>query len=366
MTTQKSFDFHIFLLLFVFSLFVNKVLAEQSECSFKIGAALPLTGSMAQAGAEIRNGLLLGLQDLPQERRAKIKLIFEDTAYSQTRTATVATKLISQDHVNAIITVWDSSEIVAPITEKSGVITFAYRWNHDVTKDRPLTFTFESTYESWIDEMLKLLNCLGKKRLGVFNEQVVGCEVADKYLRKRASDFQIDVALDESLSSEGRDFKTVLLKAKRGNIDSIFDCTNAGIADALIKEIREVLPGIFHTGYYANVSDLSLIEGIPYVDQLGFFDDFNQRFEKLYGVRPKYRAPHAYETIRLFSDALENTCKDTTASNIAALNTGIADFLSHVKNRPSVLGTITAGPFRNIEHPNYVKVVRNGKVMPYQ
>ena len=338
--------------------------AEEPFCHFKLGAAVPLSGDVAWVGEEIRDAMLMAKADVGKEfgNKVSIDFQFEDTAYSQMQAATAAAKMIHQDKVDGILTLWDGTDVIAPIAERAGVVTVGIRWNYHVTEGRPLTFTLESTYQSYMDSTFALLQKLEKKRVVILYEQLPGWELAIDYVNKVAKGKGFEIVMIEPLPANQTDYRVPILKAVQKRPDAVLNFGNPPVVDLVVKQINNIVPKVFHTGYYSLITDRKTIEGIPFVDQLGFYPEFEQRFKALYGRMPKSRAGHGYELVRMIAYSLKNICnkgEQPTPKKVAVE-------LSRIKDFPSVLGPLTTGQNRNIEHPNFWKVAKRGEFLPYQ
>lgn len=137
--------------------------------ALSIGLALPLSGDMARYGLDIRRGATMVKEELAK-RGTEMVFISEDTQLIPRTAATAAQKLINRDRVDVIVSLWDTAEAVAPIAEQKGVPHVSIRWNHRVAQEFSHTFTFESTYVSWIRATLAYLQSQRVRRLAVMTD----------------------------------------------------------------------------------------------------------------------------------------------------------------------------------------------------
>jgi ABC-type branched-subunit amino acid transport system substrate-binding protein len=144
--------------------------ATEKVASISVGLALPLSGESARYGLDIQRGALMATEEL-QKRGIELVLISEDTQLLPRVAATAAQKLISRDHVNVVVSLWDTAEAVAPIAEQRKTPHISIRWNHRVAQEFPHTFTFESTYVTWVRATLDFLRSKGVKRLAVMTDE---------------------------------------------------------------------------------------------------------------------------------------------------------------------------------------------------
>lgn len=90
--------------------------AQAAKSDFKIGVILPLTGSTAWGGRSARVAAEMAAQEVNQRGLAgnyKVELVFADGACEPRSAFSAAQKLVSSEHVQAIIGEWCSSASVA-------------------------------------------------------------------------------------------------------------------------------------------------------------------------------------------------------------------------------------------------------------
>jgi len=321
----------------------------------RIAALIPLSGPVSNAGVEIQRGMQLGVKSYAN-KEIKPVLIFEDTQYDLKQSATAAKKVIAQDNVDVIISLWDQADIVAPITEKAGVIHIAIRWDPAVTKNRPLTFTFEATYQTWIKDFVSLLKAQQIHNLSVVAEESASGTQAVEELRKQFQENQLTVLRVDMFPSATTDFRTILTKSLAEKPDSLFLYAFPPRSELLIKQLKQLAPRQRFTGVLEFIEDLSLVEGLSTVSPFVSKPEFNDLFRGRFGENSKIRAPHGYEIARILQELYQElwTDKKPTAHQVAKR-------LSEMKDRPSVLGPLTTGPERNIEHPTKRRTIKNGK-----
>ncbi len=128
-----------FLSILISILLVPNFALSAKDPNIVIGVVFPMTGPIATFGQESVNGIKLALQKInktPIQGR-KIEIIVEDTKGEPVETASAARKLISVDHVMAILGDVASSNTLAaaPIaqSEKTPMLTPAST-NEAVTK----------------------------------------------------------------------------------------------------------------------------------------------------------------------------------------------------------------------------------------
>lgn len=98
---------------------------------------------------------------------------------------------------------------------------------------------------------------------------------------------------------------------------------------------------------------------------LGFLPDFSQQFEQRFGHPFRVRAPHGYELVRILAWAYREAAEGTAPSAGKPASATVVTKLEQLKEFPSILGPLSTSKTRNIEHPNTIKIMRNGKLVPY-
>lgn len=353
-TSMKSLTLILLLLFFL----LQTATADESY-TVKVGAILPLTGDLAYVGQDIREGVELALEERGNQQ-PKIEVIWEDGKFAAKESVSATQKLISNDKVDLIISLWDTADVIAPIIEKNHVIQLSIRWNPDVAARNKHTFTFESTYPSYYADIVKLIKRQNFKTAVFFHEETqAGAGERESFLSS-AKAAGITVLGVESYQTGSLDYRTSISKLIAKNPDIFVDNGFPPASEIFLKQLKTLRPNIAHTGFYEVISDKALIEGQPFVSQLGFTPEFSSKFQSKYGHPYKIRAPHGYELIRIISWAYLNSLGGPKPSIEVILAK-----LSTLKDFDSVLGKLSVNATRNIEHPNTFKIVRNGKVEPY-
>lgn len=342
--------------LFAIVAFLRISSASAQDFSIRIGAVLPFTGELGYVGQDIREGIELALAERG-DRKPKIDVIWEDGKFAPKESVTAAQKLITNDKVDFIVSLWDTADVIAPVTEKSKVIQLSIRWNPDVAAKFRYTFTFESTFPTYYSDIVKLIKAQDLKTAVFFHEETqAGIRERESFLTS-AKAAGIEVLGVESFQTGEADFRSSITRLLNKKPDIFVNEGFPPASEILLKQLRMLNPGGRHIGFYEAISDTSLIENQPFVSQIGFLPEFAAKFEKKFGHPFRVRAPHGYELIRMVDWAYRNAdSKDKPSTDV------IKDKLSTLKDFESVLGKLSVNGTRNIEHPNTFKIFRNGKL----
>lgn len=331
--------------------------------TLKIGAVLPLSGALAHVGNDIKEGMTLALEE-HESKTLNFEFVWEDGKFDLRDSVTAAKKLIAIDEVDAIISLWDTADVIAPITEKHKVIQLSIRWNPDVAARNRFTFTFESTFHTYFQDVAKLLQMEKIKKVAFLIEDTQAGNEQLLSFRTACQRHGIEVVGDASFPTGTTDFRSILTRLLSRKPEMVVNDVFLPALPALLRSLRALNPHMRHTGFYEVLPDSPLIEGAPFVSQLGLLPEFSKKFEQRFGRPFIIRAPHGYESVRILEWAYRGAT-EATCPPVKPTTERVAATLEQLRNFPSILGPLSASKTRNIEHPNTLKVMRNGKLIPY-
>jgi ABC-type branched-subunit amino acid transport system substrate-binding protein len=347
----------LYTILTLAGIFFHSMLVTAEEVvTYKIGAILPFSGAVAFAGEDIRKGLELAAS---QSTNVKFDFVFEDSQFNTKTAATAANLLLTRDHVDVLISLWDTAEPVAPIAERAKIPHLSIRWNPHVAEKHKYTFTVESTYKSYEASQLALLKKLGAKSAAIISQESEGWGLGYQYFIDNAKSYGIEVVSAQEYVPNTQDFKSVITKALRKKPD--FVVLNSFVPDTqlLVTKIREVSPSQKITGYFDEESAKSLFEGMPYVSQFIASSWFEKMFIEKYGEPFKIRAPQAHDIIKIIDHIQQGRSTKLSSDEFVTE-------LKKIDGLAGASGELSTHGGKTIESKCGWKVVRNGKVEIYQ
>ena len=98
-----------------------------------------------------------------------------------------------------------------------------------------------------------------------------------------------------------------------------------------------------------------MIEGLVYISSAPATNEFCERFSAFNKTEPDWMNPCVYNILTLMVEGLEQ-CPDPNKDKTPALN-----YLSHIKNHLSAVGTISVGPEGVFDVPVCLYKTINGK-----
>jgi branched-chain amino acid transport system substrate-binding protein len=347
-------------LLSVLSLLFNLMwisLVSADQIVVRIGATLPLTGRLAIVGQEARKGIELAVKDF-STAGVKLDVTFDDNQHNAPLAVASAKKLLDVDKVNLIISMWDMADVVAPIAEQRSAPHLAVRWNHHITERYKNTFTFESTYQSYVDSLIALLKRAGIDSVALITEEGQGWILAADYMKKTGGQSGIRIVGDERYAPLTDDFRGIILRATRHRPQMIILLSNPPYTETLIRQIKQSAPAQRFTGYF-EIIDPKIVEGFPFAAQFQTEDWFVKRFLNQFGEAPRSRAAQIYDMIHIIALAAKKSSGSPSTQ-------AIIETLSDLPQDGGAAGPFVLNSPRVVESKCVWKIAKNGEFQIYR
>lgn len=340
------------------------------KAPIRIGAVLPLTGSLAPYGEWTQNGLELARDELNRTRGTsgqRIDLIIEDSISSPKDAVSAFRKLISVDRVPAVIGFVGSSEALAcaPIANDTKTVLFS-----SGAASPDLTMAGDYVFRNRVSGTLEVNNLAryARQKLGIKAVAIVfiNTDYGKSYQKLFAQEFvrlEGKVLHMDGFDQGETDFRSQIAKLKRiPGLQAVYLPVHTKEGGSFLKQSREMGLKLQFLASNAIVSpDLFTIagdaaEGLiysePAYDPHGM-DEPTRIFEDLYvrtfGVHSEMFAANAYDALRIVVLAI-----DKGGYN----GDGIRDQLYKVKDFPGVSGKTTFDDNGNVQKPIAIRQVR--------
>ena len=349
-----------------------------SQDTIKVGEFGSLTGDNASFGTSQNNGVQMAVQEINDSGGVlgkKIQLLVEDNETKQGETTTIARKLISQDHVVALIGEVASSKSLeaAPISQEAKIPQIATAaTNPRVTQigDYIFRVCFTDDFQAVVIARF-VLEKLGKKRVAfmtdVKQDYSVGLtNIAKAYFAKNGG----QVVKEQSYSSGDKDFRAQLTDIKAADPDVIIITGYYPEASLIAKQARQFgIKSVLVGGDGWDGSSLipvggKAIEGAFFSNHFSTDDksptvqDFVTKYKAKYNVLPDAFAALGYDAAKLLADAI-NRAGSTDSQKLR-------DAIASTKDFPGVSGKITINPERNADKSAVILTIKDGAVHYYE
>jgi branched-chain amino acid transport system substrate-binding protein len=338
--------------------------------TIRIGEYACLTGQTASFGTASHQGAQMVIDDANAHGGIlgkQIKLITEDDQSKPGEAATAVRKLISRDHVVALIGEMVSSRSLeaGPVAQQNKIPMVSGSSNPNVTKIGNYVFRvcFIDSFQGTV--MAKFaLNSLKKTRVAVLTDvrqdySVGLAQFFKEYFTKNGG----TVVAAQSYSSGDQDFKAQLTSIKAANPEAIFVpgyYNEVGLIALQAHELGITVPLMGGDGWDSPM--LTQIGGVALEgsfftnhfsteDQSPIIQDFIREFKKLFGRDPDGMAALGYDAAKVLLDAMVRSGSTEPAK--------VRDALAATRDFQGVTGKITIDENRNANKSVVVLTIKD-------
>jgi branched-chain amino acid transport system substrate-binding protein len=348
-------------------------LAYNANGQIRLGEINPLSGGVSQFGISCHQGFLLAFQEINGAGGVlgqKIELISEDDQSKPGQSATGVRKLITQDHVLAILGNATSSASLeaAPIVQAAMIPMISpSATNPRLTEIGDYIFRV-----CFLDEVqARVIARFAHDRLHLVRiaeltdvKQDYSVDLA-RFFKEEFTKLSGQIVKEQSYSSGDTDFRAQLTAIRAIKPDALFIPGYYPEVSLILKQARQIsltIPGLGCDGW-ANQTLLNVggkaVDGCYFTnhfspdDPTPLVQNFVHAYQTKYGSVPDTFAALGYDAARLLTDAIKRAGKPESR--------GIRDALASTKDFPGVTGAITIDDHRNASKPVLVVTIKDGK-----
>ena len=325
----------------------------------KIGMTLPMTGDLSFIGQTMIKSTNLALNE-NKDTKYDYEFVVEDDKLDPKTTSTTATKLLTVDNVDAIISVSSGTgNVVSPIAESNKRLHIGAASDANVAKGE---YNFihwtppDEEAKGWVEEAARR----GHKRIAILMVQQQGFLAMRDSVMKYLPGTGLEI-VDEQIFSPGeKDFKTMILKAEEKKPDVYLLGAFEPEIPILYKQMIEaqVKADLTSIESFELAKDPSQFEGRWYTNAAEGTSAFNEMYKKEYNENPQMGSPNAYDMINLIVYGFEKAGKDSSGK--PAQEDVIAELMK-LKGFDSAMGKIDVGPDGIVNSKAAVKMIKGGK-----
>jgi branched-chain amino acid transport system substrate-binding protein len=327
---------------------------------FAIGVIAPFSGSAADQGQWVRQGVLIAVDSTAG--KVPISVHFEDSRADAKTAISAYRRLRSEFSVQAIISYGSGVGVsLTPLVNADKVIqigvataTPAYRTAHDFTFRNFPSAELEAAFLAQSTEKLISLDA-GVGLVSIDNEYGLGTgKAVEQALTKRG----VKLSVHETIEPAGHDYRSTVLRLKNKSPDIIILAVYPSEGALFLKQARESglrSRFIASTAIIGTNNFLALAAGAAekllvatsapayLIAQTKAGDDFKSGYQKLFGTQPTAQhlyAARAFDAFQLLAAAAAD-CK-------AQSGECLRQQLGKIKNYPGASNPITFDEFGDI------------------
>ncbi len=350
---------------------------DQESSTIRIAAIAPTTGSQAEVGQDLINGIRIAVD----ERNAKggilgkkVELVVFDDSADPKEAVNVAHKITSDPSIVGVVGHMNSgtTKPATPIYSQAGVpVVMPVPTNPEITKQgfNNLFRIPPTDLDQGTDVAKYALQQLGKKRFAIIHDSTAYGQPLAEVVRKTVQDSSAQIVAFEGITEGDKDFRAVLTKIKAANPDVLFFGGIYNEGGLIAKQSRELgldVPFLAADGTYSDkfvqiagpAAEGAVMSFIaPDEKTNDMTRSFADKFRKQYGGIKAF-APLGYDAANVLMNGIEKAGKAEKGSIIQALHS--ADF-----NYSGVTGDSRFQPDgNNSRRTVYFFIVKGGKFEP--
>jgi len=347
--------------------------------SILIGVSGPLTGTMAQYGAQWKKGFDLALEEINGAggiNGRKLEYVFEDSQSDPKQSVVIAQKFVADPRIVVELGDFSSSASMAAsqIYQRGGLVQFGFTNSHP-------DFTKAGGDYTWSNSVTQLqaspaladfaITTLGLKKLAVFQINNDWGKATNDLFTPRVKELGGEIVANESYLADEKDFRSALTTVSDAKPDGIIlisyqadgaliaqQAQEAGIKATLVGSASLQSPDFINLGGKAVEGTMILGEFMP-SDPRPEVKALVEKFKTKYNEEPDLFAALAYDTMNLMAAAMKVG---------GPTRQGIHDALPKLKDVPSVIyGKVTFDPTtRRVQNPRFENlIVKDGQFVPW-
>lgn len=329
--------------------------------TIKIGVTLPLTGDIAMLGESTKQAIQLAASEL-KNTKYNYELVFEDDGFKPGQAASTFSKLVNVNKVNALISFGSPvGVVISGLAEKAQIPHINDFASDPHVADGDFNFLHYTPAYKDVELFIEQLNKRNIKNIVVFAQQDnPGALALSTALEKAIPTTDIKIVATQKYVGDVRDFKTLISQTKDLAVDAyVLEGTSPSI-EIITKQIREagIKTPITSMEAFEFSDQLSLFEGMWYVNAADPTKEFMESFKSTYGTYPKFGSANGYDAVNLIVGAVESVGDGKSIPT----NTQIRDAIASTKNFKSALGgSLNLDAEGMVLSEPVVRIIKNGQ-----
>lgn len=320
----------------------------------KIGLIAPMSGEYAHFGASMKIAVKMFEEDKQTKDSAyQYKFFIEDNAFSTSRSAVIAKKLIDIDKVDVIVTLSsDIGSVVSPITQDNHIIHLSIATEPNVAKGE-YNFTASTPPNKNTGKMIDELKKLNLDRIAFVIQNTAMMQSVAEYIRRAGRAGDINIVSDNAINSGERDFRILIYKILEGKPDAMIVQLQPPELQIFVKQLREINKDILITGVesFGYPEDKSLFEGTWFSGAVIPTKDYLRMFKQITGSDATNYSEIFYAAFEVIRAAYTSNNKSEVINNI-----------TNLKMNSFSIGNISFDQEGMMQTDAYLYTIKNGQI----
>lgn len=336
--------------------------------TYRIGAILPLSGSLGFMGKMEADGMKLAVENINASggvNGVPIELKIDDSQGKPDIAVTAAQKMITVDDIKIIISSFSSVTLgLKPVIERNNGILIGACMHPDFYKNAPNVFRFyigvEDESRGFVEYLTAQKTANKTPRIGcLYVEAPNVTEQLEKYIEPGLAKKGLSFAVKEPYRLSDKEFRDKILKLRSADLTHVLVIGYGFLYPNIFREMKDqqLLGKVQIVGgwgfLYPNVEPEDL-EGVVVVGPKYVFSgtervkDFYNKFKEKFGYEANFDAAMTYTAIQILAEGLNNNVfTEDLSVNLHQLQE-ISTLLGPIKigNEGEILFDINVGIFK--------------------
>jgi len=295
----------------------------------KVGVVIPLTGEYDFVGKANLDGMQMALAEAAGKTKHQYQLCVEDCEFIPSKTSMATQKLINVDKADIIASMWGpEASAVGPLCEAKKIPHIANDWNLIWTQRWKYTMSLSAPCDKYADITLKMVQRWKCKRIALIWQNSADWFYGVPYVINALNrDPSIKLVFNENFNSPVRDFRTTLSKVKETHPDLFIVLSILPESEIILRQAKEMGINCRMTGYYEDLSDKKLVEGLSFIDLTNNEAHWADKYKARYKHEPPYGANFGYDQMQCVIRAYECFDKKPNAQDLISATTKLKPWM---------------------------------------
>jgi len=350
------------------------IIYANAEEAYKIGCMIPLSEHPSrQYGVWAQQGIDLAVDEINAQggiKGTKLIVDYQDDLGSAGEAVKVMSNFVNVNKYPVVLAYISAvSAAIAPIARDTKTVLITNTYTPGITENNE--YVFRVGHNAGTESRAMAEFCaknLGKGSMAIVYVQTPAGAKASEILESKYTDLGGKVVGKIGYNAEEKDFRPILLKVKSWNpkIIYVYPYKEVGV---IFREARKIKIDAILTGnntveqpnVLTDAGDAS--EGVIFTSPMFNPDSsdpnmvkYQESFKKHYGKPSEVSSATFYDTVKILAIAIQKG--GYTAD-------GIRKALLQIKDYKGITGVITFREDRDVDKPVIVKVIQNGKYVPW-